>query len=339
MRHETNGKTQDNEFLEMCRSTLEVGKTYKYKELCVALGEDTKKSNAKKSQLKRWKRFFRWENPTTHTYKITEKLQVPAERKDGRANNGGARRNSGAKPKTQEEFDYLLNAFLHREFNRNAYNGQSHLCQAYFSGSEINRFFGLCSDDFYNAREDFSMIVNEATKDIGRASIKISEFNNAWSDVSRKLAEKRRTWIYNKISATDGVTLENGIIAYKDKGDREFEYKDEYLDRWNAYMNEYVKSKKLRTIADVADNGLWLDMLESISDNFNGYETVERAKKVTFDVSVLREYEWSDYNRHRLSLNSKLVDELSAFLSKRVDEEALPMYRYVIDRYVKIRDA
>lgn len=326
----------DSVFLELCAQRLESGRTYKYKELCSILDEDIKKSNAKKSQMKRWGRFFRWENPTTHTYKIIEIYDNPMEAVDGRRRNGGARSNSGAKPKVQEEFDYLFNAFLHREFSRNSYNGQSNLCVSYFFNGEISRYFGMYSDEFYKAKDDFANLVIGSMTDEDKASSKISEFNDAWSDINKKISEKRRTWIYNKIDSINGVTLENGIIAYIDKGDKEFEYKDEYLERWNGYMDDYVKERKLRNVADVAERGLWKDMLEYISDNFKEYETVERTKKITFDVRVLREYEWGEYESYRKRFNTKLADELISFFSKRIPEDSLNMYRYIIDKYVKI---
>lgn len=68
---------------------IEVGKIYKYGELCQLFGEDKVTSNSKKSQLKEWNRFFRWEQMTTHKYKIQEIYDKPEEKNDGRRNNGG----------------------------------------------------------------------------------------------------------------------------------------------------------------------------------------------------------------------------------------------------------
>lgn len=326
----------DDDFLKLCIMVLTVGSTYKYKELCTLLNEDTKKANAKKSQLKRWRRFFDWDNPTTRTYRITKIYNVPKSKTDGRSNNGGSRSNSGAKQKVKEEFDYLFNAFLHREFNRNSYNANSELCSSYFFNSEISRYFGLYSDMFYKAEEDFADIMTNQKVDEGIFPTKLNEFSCAWNDVNKKITEKRRSWIYNKIDKMDGVFLENGIIAYTDKKDREFEYKDEYLDRWNTYMNEYIKSKRLKTIADVADRGLWDDMLIYISDNFKGYESVERVKKITFDVHLLRDYDWDRYDEFRHRFNNKLIDDLLSYFTKRLSEEDMKMYRYVIDKYVRL---
>lgn len=77
-------------------------KEYKYKDLCFILGEQPKRSNSKKSQLKEWSSIFSWENPTTHTFKITEIYDIPKEKLDGRKNNGGYRCGSGRKLKAQE---------------------------------------------------------------------------------------------------------------------------------------------------------------------------------------------------------------------------------------------
>lgn len=319
---------ESKEFFNMCKSSLAIGMVYKYKELCSIFNEDTKKSNAKKAQLKRWRRFFDWDNPTTHTYRILEVYDEPKDIEDKRKHNGGARENSGAKSKVQEEFDYLFNAFLHREFNRNVYNGKEELCQSYFFNGEISRYFGMYNDMFYKARDEFY----DGCKEV----IKVERFNNVWSDVNKKISEKRRTWIYNKMNRIDGVKLENGIIAYTDKKDRKFEYKDEYLDSWNLYMDEYIKGKRLSTISDVAERGLWDDMLAYISENFNGYERVEKTKKITFDVHLLKDYEWGEYQSYQRRFNSKLVDELTRYFEKRLGDDDMNMYRYIIEKYVKI---
>lgn len=327
-------KCSDREFLMLCTESLSIDMTYKYKELCLMLGEDTKKSNAKKSQTKRWRRFFDWENPTTHTYRITEIYDEPKEMEDGRRNNGGARVNSGAKPKVQEEFDYLLNAFLHREFNRNFYNGQVEWCQSHFFNGEISKYFGMYTDRFYDARADFAKRLTDSNADDGRIVTKTREFNDAWSDINKKIAEKRKSWIYNKIDKMDGIILQNGVIAYTDKKNGEFEYKDECLDEWEKHMREYLREKKLRTIADVADMGLWEDMIAFISESFDGYESVERTKKITFDVNLLRDYEWEEYGEYRRRFNEKLVAELLRYFEKRTSDDDFKMYRYVIEKYV-----
>lgn len=327
-------KYSDNEFLRLCTESLRTDRTYKYKELCLMLGEDTKKSNAKKSQTKRWKRFFDWENPTTHTYRITEVYDEPREIEDGRRNNGGARENSGAKPKVQEEFDYLLNAFLHREFNRNFYNGQVEWCQSHFFNGEISRYFGMYTDSFYDARMDFAKMLTDSKSDDSRIATKTMEFNDAWSDINKKIAEKRKSWIYNKIDKIDGIILQNGVIAYTDKRNGEFEYKDEYLDKWEKHMREYLREKKIRTIADVAERGLWEDMIAFISESFDGYESVERTKKITFDVNLLKDYEWGEHEEYRKRFNEKLVAELLRYFSKRTSDNGFKMYRYVIEKYV-----
>ena len=68
---------------------IEIGKIYKYGELCETFGEERKSSNSKKSQLKEWERFFRWQNITAQKYRIEEIYDIPKEKMDGRKSNGG----------------------------------------------------------------------------------------------------------------------------------------------------------------------------------------------------------------------------------------------------------
>lgn len=316
------------------RYKLFVDSVYKYKELCFILEEDVKTGGAKVNQLKRWRGYFDWINPTKQTYKITEVYDSPIVVEDGRKNNGGFREGSGAKLKLQEEFDYLFNVFLHREYNRNVSNGHGDICSTHFFNGEIGRYFGLYGDRFYRAKQDFSDIVMRHLNDNNRISQKISEFSSVWDDIAKKIIEKRNSWVYKKIERIDGIEFGYGIIAYKN--DKDFEYHDEWLDRWNGYMKDYLRMRKMRTISDVVDMGLWDDMVSYISGFFEGYERVERTRLVKFNVDMLRDYDYDMKDVYRKTYNDKICDDVLRYFSKRVDDEEYRMYEYIVEQYVKL---
>lgn len=297
------------------------GSTYKYKELCAAFNEDVKTGGAKVNQLKRWRHYFNWENPTKQTYKITEIYDNPITIEDGRKNNGGHRNGSGAKGKLQDEFDYLFNMFLHMKFNRNVYNGLANICDIHFSNNEISRYFGLYGKDFHSIKKDFSDDRNMIS---------------AWDDIYKKIIEKRNSWIYRKIEKIDSVEFGYGIIAYKDDERKIFEYKDEWLDRWNRLMRMYLRENRLRNISDVVDKGLWENMISDISSFFDGYVTVERVRLVKFDVGMLVDFDIDMKDTYVKKFNDTLCRELRKFFKSRVDDEEYQMYDHIIDRYVNI---
>ncbi|AZV43695.1 hypothetical protein BAOM_3086 [Peribacillus asahii] len=69
---------------------LEVGLIVKnYKELCKLLGEEPKKANSKKAQLKEWNRYFAHENQG-HKFIITDIYDIPKDKVDLRTNNRAA---------------------------------------------------------------------------------------------------------------------------------------------------------------------------------------------------------------------------------------------------------
>lgn len=67
------------------KNLLEIGKIYKYEELCNAVGEDKKGGgNSKQAQIKRWKRYFLWNHPISKRtgnpskkFEIIETYDVP----------------------------------------------------------------------------------------------------------------------------------------------------------------------------------------------------------------------------------------------------------------------
>lgn len=301
----------------MNTNLISSGSTYKYKELCAAFDEDVKTGGAKVNQLNRWRHYFDWENPTKQTYRITEIYDNPITIEDGRKNNGGYRNGSGAKGKLQDEFDYLFNMFLHMKFNRNVYNGLANICDIHFSNNEISRYFGLYGKDFYSITKDKNMIAVR-------------------NDIYKKIIEKRNSWIYKKIEKIDRVEFGYGIVAYKDEERKTFEYRDEWLERWNRLMRMYLRENRLKNISDVVDKGLWEDMISDISSFFDGYAIVERVRLVKFDIDMLVDFDIDMKNTYVKKFNDTLCEELRKFFKNRVDDEEYQMYEHIIDRYVSI---
>lgn len=76
-------KEKDDIMFELVKK-LEI-KDYKYKELCALFGCDSAKGgNSKTCQINNWKRFFRWEHPTSHIYRVVEIYDEPLEKIDMR---------------------------------------------------------------------------------------------------------------------------------------------------------------------------------------------------------------------------------------------------------------
>lgn len=68
---------------------IEKDQVYTYKELCFLFEEPVKTSDSKSAQLKEWRRYFKWSNPTNRKYKIEEIYDAPRDKQDRRKYNGG----------------------------------------------------------------------------------------------------------------------------------------------------------------------------------------------------------------------------------------------------------
>lgn len=75
---------EDLEYNKKVHELLEVGKAYKYKELCELLEESTKTGDSKQVQLSKWWQHFDWSNPTTQKFLVTEIFDTPRQRIDTR---------------------------------------------------------------------------------------------------------------------------------------------------------------------------------------------------------------------------------------------------------------
>lgn len=298
-------------------------KDYKYKELCEELGEKTKDGNAKVAQVNRWKgELFNWVHPVdskhpngdNRTFRVLEIYDVKKEYDNG---HGGKRKNAGAKSRINGEFNYLFNCFLHYHWNMNAYNARGDSRVAYFTNSHIMEYFGVRRKNFYKAKED--------------DSVRKSVFNK----VSAKINEKLRSWIIDKIKAVDGVELSYGIIAYKDKQKQRFDYRNDFLEKWNARSEMYLDANGLKNISEAVDRDLYNDMIYYISLDFSGYHSVYRVHKVDFSGYDLQEYEVGDIEEHRKNFNRKIVRSLLEYFKKEYPD-SFQEYKDVINKYVMI---
>lgn len=308
---------------------MEIGlRDYKYKELCIAMNEPVKTGKSKQLQIKNWGRFFKWVHPTKQVYRITEIVEIPPEKFDGRKRNGGARVGAGAPQKVQEEFDYIFKCFLYWLYTKNEYSYNHTNMEFYFTGSKACEYFGIYSPWFFDAYSD------EKVND------------KVLSRISDKLREKLRSWIINKIARKEGVTLSEGIIAYKDKVLNQYDFKDEYLESWKEYQAAYLKLNHFNNIKSVIDNNLWSDMIQYISAHYDGYEQVIKCHKIICDdFRHFGDFSMPEYEEYKERLNHKVVKELMIFFKTKSqkwdlldsDEYNIEAYIDVIKRYVLIR--
>ena len=301
-------------------------KDYSYPELCSVMNDKVKTGDSKTAQLNKWKLLFKWENPTKRIFRITEIYDIPKEKVEKR---GGSRIGAGAKIKLQDEFDILFPAFLCNEQRKNKYfTHESPII--YFSNYTISKFFGVYKD-LYSAETDDN--VNIAI----------------YRKIADKLREKTRSWILNKITKIDNVTLEYGIIAYKTKKD--FDYRDDLLNEYNIAEQEFIELHKLKTLRDVVNTGLWDDMKTFINLKFNDYIEVKKLYKITYNTDEFPNPDRELIKQAMLKLNTTVIKEVYSFFltkekEKYVDDiiygeefdesKVMSDYTYIIKSYISL---
>lgn len=297
-------------------TNIEVGRTYKYKELCEALEDkQTTGTNPRKAQLKEWGVYFRWSNPTSHKFLIEEIYKVPIEKEDGRRNNGGARKNSGSKSKFTEEFNYILNYYISHEYNRNQHElNKPYWHVAYFTSGQIAKEFGLCRVTMYEPHDD--EIVDK----------------EVFSKIASRVHSKQRYWIIDKLKRMEGrckkkkkretdktVLLVDGLMAYRYEKDDHPDYRDDLLKDYNKYKKEYMDKNHFRTDHDIISAGKWQEMSEEVSSHFKhlGYVRVKKCHKLFFNPKEKELYDYSLVLEYKKHYNDEIIQDMyDYFLNK-----------------------
>ena len=287
---------------------LELDKEYKYKDICKILNQPIKTGRSRVLQLNNWKNYFSWTNPTTQKFIITEIYGNISEIEMKTA--GGHRDGSGRKVKLVKEFDYIFNYFLYDAVRKNEYYRRNDCWEeVYFSNDQIYTFFGLY-DDIYAGQED--EIIDK----------------KKYSLVADKVREKARSWIYTKIknkAKNNKIEFGEGIIAYKRKplnkheSAKNGEYKDEWLDKWNQYQKDFMEENHYGIIKRVIDEKRWQEMIDYISDKFEGYELVKKYYKIKFKPEYLDgySYNYDIYKEYQKHFNDTIVKEMYEYFLKK----------------------
>lgn len=353
----------ENTLLKVKTSLIE-GAIYTYAEMCAAFGDKELKGGwQRKAQRKEWRRFIDWDNPTSRQYRIVRIFDVPDAKKDGRKGNGGKRKGAGAKAKHREEFDCLLSAFCGIWESRSMYNGEQ-MDEIYFSATDLGKYFGIITDgilELDNHVNDLMQHMSENSKMV----IDVSEAGNA---VYAKLREKTQT-VLKRIAKIDGVTLEQGMLAYKDTTPNGIDIlKEEYeqlgwvwpndpghlnipdrrndlLPQWNSLCERYLRERGLKNLGEVVELGLWNNMVDSISSHFPGYSKIIRVHKLRVanehagDKRLLSEVIRGEYDIDKVKVvrekfNSFICDDISEYFMGKEDNALT--YLMVIEKYVRL---
>ena len=329
---------------------IEIGK-YKYSELCELMNEKKKTGRSKQLQLEKWKRIFKWENPTKQIFNVTEVYERPMEKIDRR---GGVREGAGAKVKVQEEFDVIFQRFLYDEIRKDEYlsvrGGNNDI---YFSNDVINKYFGVYRNIYeaLHTNMDGELIDKKLDREV-------------YDKIVDKLREKSRSWIFKKIEKKQGVTLTDGILAYYSR--RVFERKDELLPVFNEAQDKFMKEKQLRTVKDVINTGKWNEMHSYIINEINSqiseeeppYYDVKKYHKIVYEESCapIASLDWETVKEAKHNLNQKIILELyNFFLKKEMEKEkivseiagvefvfeedkVMAAYNYILEKYIRLAE-
>ena len=337
----------------MDTTLLELNKEYKYNELCKVLKESFKKGGSRVRQKENWRRHFDWINPTTQIYLITKIYDTPKEKTKTR---GGKREGAGNKPKVVEEFNYIFNCFLYDNIKKKNeyYRRSQNINEFHFNNDDVSTYFGLCNNINYGIRDEFVK-------------------QNLLQAISKKIREKRESWIYNKMKKVEGITLTYGILAFKTKNSTPV-FRDDLVEQYLEYRQDFIKENRLGSVQGVIETKRWDEMIDYISDkigengNENKYEAVKLCRKIIVDTDIVKieKYNTEKREQYKKRLNDKIIKEIYKFFLNKEEKEfnatakqrvnealmqlpsdisyhdwfnkkkAMAPYKYIIDGYVRI---
>ena len=214
---------------------INIGEVYTYKRLCELFNESRTSSNSKKAQLKRWRCYFEWTNPTKQTYLITDIFDTPRELEDGRKNNGG-----NCTSKYREFDDIIMEYILH--LHQNSTN-QNRTIKGTIGRILTN--IGIFSQKYLDNRREHNDYINTTLSEgvVNNVFWRTQEVIDMAKGALKRL-EKSGNISITKIAVL--VAPLNRYIELSPKGTKRVEcIRDEVLSELNMKINDlYNKNKR-----------------------------------------------------------------------------------------------
>lgn len=336
---------------------LEVGKTYKYKELCSLMGQNEKTGKSKQLQIKDWKRYFDWKNPTTQKYEITEVYDEPKKKIDNRGK---------TEKKLVDEFPILWDSFIQQ--NRNEINSD-----VYFSYGKIVYYFG-----FYNKRYD--EVHKNDTKELKKLDPQFDSY--IYHEVTEKIRSLVYSWVINKIKKDTRLNYGYGVLGRR-YDNYENEQLDELLEEYEKFQASWLEQNNYKHMAQVIQHRKYHLMYGYIKNHLNeyimknneegdypeeGYKEIQRLHKIHLHRNqTFQKYDTETIQQARLNVNKQLCDALIEYYSQRWDklkeeykevnflfdcgmppelpvkytynkDKDLAPYKHIIDTYIRLKE-
>lgn len=306
---------------------------YRYSEVCEIRGEQQFQGGAqRKAQADQWAREYEVEKPRRGVFRFGNKRDIPLAKNDGRKGNKRV-------SKTQNDFEYLINAFL-CETSRDFYYRRKDRVEIITTGNQLCKYFGLYDNSFYSAKNDKNVDLK------------------TFEAVIEKIQEKKRSLIIDKVKATESISMERRLasyISYYDKTEKKQHYAFKNVGDLELFYGWfeplYIKANGLRSDGEVVRKGLWLDKAEWLCDALrrNGLDDGELRDQdgvmpcLVFDM---RNYgkpsvdAFPDKKKHKEAFNSYVVDSLKSYFEKNHEKKGLDLdsVNCVIDNYVALQD-
>lgn len=240
-------------------SNLKIGMTIKnYKQLCELLNQEVEFGNSKKSQLLEFERYFDWEK-IGQKFIITDVYDTPLDKEDKRkfGNNRGKYRSG------DNTFDVDKNIAN----KKGVYKIQKD--STIYIGSTIDSFRKRYLKHYNNYRN-----VMSHTKKLLNDGGKYSVLWIAPDNTSEKEIRDKELWYIETYNNDDKFNLINRQISTqvynrkqqpKDKNKKDknqIKIKNNYLNKYNLFINQIIKNKKLTKSSKI-------DLLKILTEKLN----------------------------------------------------------------------
>ncbi|WP_315114517.1 hypothetical protein [uncultured Clostridium sp.] len=294
---------------------LEIGKEYKYKELCELLQVEEKgRGKSRELQFEDWKRYFDFykPNPKGQKFIVKEVYSEPKEKVDGRGKSEGSRGNN-----TGEYSPYII-PILKNYFNW-AY-GQNSNGIFYTTNNNLAKKCGLITDNYLCARDNKSIFINLMKKEglINNAAV-YHVFNKSKDNYKGIIK-----YNLDKLVKEGNIEYEyNWLIQFwndKDKKEARLVDEDELkiIEQIQAELKEKMGLEDISNIyySEKTMKGFYFEFDKLIKERIKDCARIFKG----YQITIHKKYEEIDTKQMNIKVNKIFRNKIYKNLKKSADK-------------------
>lgn len=290
---------------------IEIGKLYKYKDLCKMFREERKTSNSKKAQIKKWATYCNIIKQPKANFMITEIYQEPKEQVDGRVNNGN--HPNSVRSIYKDDIDEILKWVIGENYHSEFITTLSKLAEESNIVNENYKAMNKSKSDFFKKLRSSHKTTNATALNNMTYSIKdlvTRTINSSLDRLAREgLIKLQKGYVICEKTGFFDETTKEELINTRMADEKEISIINELEKEIKEELN--IRNNKVLSIDEELRNKYYRELERKVKRELKYVDTLFKGYEITRLDEDISDKSKEQIDLHKKQLNQTVIEQLS----------------------------